>query len=95
MIEAKAWDKPYTEGVAQAKTYAKKLNSRFAYATNGQRIYGIDMQSGKEADVAKYPSPDELWILTFAEQTHGATSLLRLFKDKGGYFGRVIINTCD
>lgn len=29
VIEAKAWDKPYTEGVAQAKTYAQKLNSRF------------------------------------------------------------------
>lgn len=59
VIEAKAWDKPYTEGVAQAKTYAQKLNSRFAYATNGQRIYGIDMHTGKEADVARYPSPNQ------------------------------------
>jgi type I restriction enzyme R subunit len=29
-IEAKAWDKPYTEGVGQAKAYATKLAVRFA-----------------------------------------------------------------
>jgi type I restriction enzyme R subunit len=60
-IEAKAWDKPYTEGVGQAKSYATKLAVRFAYATNGQKIYGIDMATGAEGDLAQYPSPDELW----------------------------------
>ena len=88
VIEAKAWDKPYTEGVAQAKTYAQKLNSRFAYATNGQRIYGIDMHTGKEADVANYPSPDELWNLTFAEKNAWRDKFAEIpFEDKGGYFG--------
>jgi type I restriction enzyme R subunit len=88
VIEAKAWDKPYTEGVAQAKTYAKKLNSRFAYATNGQRIYGIDMHTGKEADVAGYPSPDALWRLTFAEQNAWRDAFAEIpFEDKGGSFG--------
>ena len=38
VIEAKAWDKPATEGVGQAKGYAKRLGVRFAYATNGQAI---------------------------------------------------------
>lgn len=85
VIEAKAWDKPYTEGVAQAKTYAQKLNSRFAYATNGQRIYGIDMHTGKESDVARYPSPDELWHLTFAEQNAWRDRFSEVpFEDKGG-----------
>lgn len=88
VIEAKAWDKPYTEGVAQAKTYAKKLNCRFAYATNGQRIYGIDMHTGKEADVARYPSPDALWALTFAEQNAWRDKFAEIpFEDKGGTFG--------
>ena len=68
VIEAKAWDKPHTEGVAQAKSYAGKLAVRHCYATNGQAIYGIDMAAGKEGDVAAYPSPDELWALAFAEQ---------------------------
>ena len=88
VIEAKAWDKPYTEGVAQAKTYAQKLASRFAYATNGQRIYGIDMHTGKEADVARYPSPDELWNLTFAEQNAWRDRFSEIpFEDKGGTWG--------
>lgn len=88
VIEAKAWDKPYTEGVAQAKTYAKKLGSRFAYATNGQRIYGIDMQTGHEADVARYPTPDELWQMVFAEHNAWRERFGEIpFEDKGGTWG--------
>ena len=30
VIEAKAWDKPLTEGVGQAKNYADKMDVRFA-----------------------------------------------------------------
>ena len=43
MDEAKAWNKPLTEGVAQAKDYAGKLAIRHTYATNGNGIYAIDM----------------------------------------------------
>lgn len=67
VVEAKAWDKPYTEGVAQAKSYAAKLAVRFSYATNGQQIYVIDMDAGHEGDVATFPTPDELWASTFAQ----------------------------
>ena len=65
--EAKAWDKPLTEGVGQAKDYAGKMAVRFAYATNGQGIYAIDMETGKEGEITAYPTPDELWAMTFAE----------------------------
>ena len=68
VIEAKAWDKPHTEGVGQAKSYAAKLAVRHTYATNGQTIYGIDMSTGIEGDIAGYPSPEALWNLTFAAQ---------------------------
>ena len=64
--EAKAWDEELTEGVAQAKNYAGKLAVRYAYATNGQGIYRIDMQTGEEGEVAAYPTPDELWAMTHA-----------------------------
>lgn len=67
VIEAKAWDKQPTEGLAQAKQYAAKLAVRFTYATNGQAIYGVDMATGEEGDVPTYPTPDELWDRTFAE----------------------------
>ena len=39
VIEAKAFDKKDTEGLGQAKAYAKKLQVRFAISTNGQRIW--------------------------------------------------------
>ena len=68
VVEAKAWDEPLTEGVAQAKNYAGKLAVRFTYATNGQGIYGIDMEDGHGGRRRRaIPTPDELWNLTFAE----------------------------
>lgn len=68
VIEAKARDKYYTEGVGQAKDYAGKLQVRFTYSTNGLQIYRIDMHQGQEGDVTSYPTPDELWEMTFGEQ---------------------------
>ena len=39
VVEAKAWDEAISEGVAQAKNYAGKLEIRYTYSTNGQGIY--------------------------------------------------------
>ena len=87
VVEAKAWDKPLTEGVGQAKEYATKLTIRFTYATNGQGIYGIDMESGVEGELAQYPTPDELWQLTFAVQNAWRNRFAAVpFEDRGGYF---------
>ena len=68
VIEAKSSNKYYTEGVGQAKDYAERLLVRFTYSTNGLQIYRIDMQEGIEGDVTSYPTPDELWEMTFGEQ---------------------------
>ena len=68
VVEAKAYDEQLTEGVAQAKNYAGKLAIRFTYSSNGQGIYGIDMQTGQEGEVASYPTPEQLWDMTFTEQ---------------------------
>lgn len=85
VIEAKAWNKPYTEGVGQAKGYAARLSVRFAYATNGQAIYGIDMETGAEGDAPHYPTPQELWNLTFAEANAWRDRFAAVpFEDKGG-----------
>ena len=101
-IEAKAWDKPYTEGVGQTKSYATKLAVRFAYATNGQKIYSIDMATGTEGDLAQYPSPDALWALTFAEADQASAAWRDSFaavpfEDKGGswairYFQEIAVD---
>jgi type I restriction enzyme, R subunit len=87
VIEAKAWDEELTEGVAQAKNYAGKLDVRFTYATNGKGIYGIDMKEGKEGELQRYPTPDELWNMTFAQQDTWRERLATVpFEDRGGYF---------
>jgi type I restriction enzyme R subunit len=85
VIEAKAWDKPFTEGVAQAKQYAAKLAIRHTYSTNGQGIYAIDMATGSEGEVAAYPSPDTLWEMTFAEANAWRDLFAAIpFEDRGG-----------
>ena len=65
VIEAKKKDDYYTQGLGQAKDYAERLNIRFTYCTNGLQIYGVDMKEATEGDVSKYPTPDELWEMTY------------------------------
>jgi len=85
VVEAKKWDAPHTEGVAQAKNYCGKLSARFGYSTNGQKIYAMDMQTGWEADVAAFPTPDELWDMVFAEANEWRDKFASVpFEDKGG-----------
>ncbi|NTX64920.1 DEAD/DEAH box helicase family protein [Myxococcus sp. CA051A] len=85
VIEAKRWASPLTEGVGQAKHYAKKLPVRFTYCTNGQGIYRIDMSDGIEGEVARYPTPDELWNLTFTKQNEWRDRFSTVpYEDKGG-----------
>jgi type I restriction enzyme R subunit len=85
VVEAKAVTEAITEGVGQAKDYAGKLAIRFTYATNGQGIYAIDMQTGAEGDVEAYPSPEELWNRTFAKPDAWRDRFAAVaYEDKGG-----------
>lgn len=85
VIEAKARDEHYTKGVGQAKNYAGLLHVRYTYSTNGLEIYGIDMDKGSEGDVASFPSPDELWEMTFPEKNEWRDRLFTVpFEDRGG-----------
>lgn len=68
VIEAKRAGVGHTSGVGQAKDYAARLRTRFAYATNGIDWYGIDMQTGAEGDIAlPFPTPEQLWQRCFPE----------------------------
>jgi type I restriction enzyme R subunit len=87
VVEAKAWDKELTEGVGQAKDYAGKLAVRFAYASNGRGVYGIDMQTGAEGERAGFPAPDEIWNLAFATANAWRDLFAAVpFEDRGGFF---------
>ena len=67
VVEAKSDEVGYAEGVMQAKEYAKKLCIRFTYATDGDNIYAIDMSTGEEELIDKFPTPDELWNMTYGD----------------------------
>ncbi|MDZ4780187.1 MAG: DEAD/DEAH box helicase family protein [Planctomycetia bacterium] len=87
VVEAKAWDEALTEGVAQAKQYAQKLAIRFSYSTNGQGLYGIDMRAGTEGELTSYPTPEELWNRTFADENAWRDRFAAIpFEDRGGYY---------
>lgn len=85
VVEAKPDTAPLSEGVAQAKLYAGKLQLRFTYASNGLGVYAIDMASGEEGPVAAFPSPEELWARTFAEENAWRDRFAAIpYADKGG-----------
>ena len=73
--------------MVQAKDYAEKLSVRMAYASNGQGIYAMDMQSGAEREINAHPTPDALWNTTFAAANDGRDRFAAIpFEDKGGSY---------
>lgn len=98
VIEAKSDEHEVGEGVAQAKEYAAKLHIDHTYATNGLEIYQINMKTGREGIVVSYPSPEELWEMTFAEQNQWQDTFNKVpFEDVGGtkvpyFFQEVAVN---
>lgn len=85
VIEAKKRDLPVSDGAAQAKAYAEKLSIRTAYATNGAAVYQIDMETGSESELTSYPTPDELWNITFAKENAWRDRFAAIpFEDGGG-----------
>ena len=87
VVEAKAWDEELTEGVGQAKNYAEKMDIRYTYSTNGKGIYAIDMSGVvKEGEIEHYPSPEELWNMTFSEENAWRDRFASVaFEDKGRF----------
>jgi type I restriction enzyme R subunit len=84
-VEAKADTKSYTEGVGQAKDYAGCLQTRFAFATNGREIYRIDMHTGSEELVDRWPTPDELAVaVAMAARALSSIATIRRCSSMGG-----------
>ena len=85
VVEAKPDTAPLTEGVAQAKDYASKLQLRFTYASNGLGVYAIDMATGEEGEADRFPTPEELWTRQFAEENAWRDRFAAIpYADKGG-----------
>jgi type I restriction enzyme R subunit len=85
VVEAKRKSAALTEGLAQAKQYATKLQARFAFATNGLGIYQVDMKTGVEGEIERYPTPQELWRIAFQADNNWRDRFAEVpFEDKSG-----------
>ncbi|MGI9392645.1 MAG: EcoAI/FtnUII family type I restriction enzme subunit R [Parvibaculales bacterium] len=84
-IEAKKASLSYREGVEQTKNYAKRLGSRFAYASNGLVWYQIDMATAKEGKhELPFPTPDELWSRSFEKDNQWRENFAKVPFEKAG-----------
>ena len=61
VVEAKSVYATPGDGLQQAKEYAQILGLKFAYATNGRGIVEHDFLTGRDNDLADFPSADDLW----------------------------------
>ena len=86
VIEAKAENLSASEGVAQAKSYAEKLNIDYTYATNGREIYEMSLKSGREINIDTFPTPDELWNKTYSDQNEWKDKLNSIISE--GEYGK-------
>ena len=60
VVEAKSYDLPHDKGMQQALRYAEKMNLKFAFATNGQKIEEYDFITKQQRTIDKFPTPQEL-----------------------------------
>ncbi len=95
VIEAKQLELPATEGVAQAKAYAEKLQIEYTYSTNGREIYEMNMRTGKEWYPERFPTPDELWSAAFGDQNDWKAKFAEVIDESGygkRYYQEIAIN---
>ncbi|MEX2231054.1 MAG: DEAD/DEAH box helicase family protein [Cyclobacteriaceae bacterium] len=98
VIEAKGDEFEASEGMAQAKFYAGKLQLETAFACNGREIYSVDMTTGVEGLVSAFPTPKALRDKTFATQNRWRDTFNKVpFEDVGGtkgarYYQEIAVN---
>ena len=68
IVEAKKESEAPTQGLEQVKDYAKLLNIRIVFATNGKETYYFDMETGRGDYIEQYPTPEELYRQVNGEQ---------------------------
>lgn len=97
VVEAKSDELEVSEGVAQAKAYAEKLNIEYTYSSNGKEIYEISM-NGSEELVDRFPSPEELWAKINAKSNEWKAKFDAVpFEDMSGtkkprYYQEIAVN---
>ena len=64
VVEAKDANHEVAGGLQQAIDYARDLDVKFAYSSNGDGFYEHDLITGEEREIKmdEFPSPDDLWM---------------------------------
>ena len=77
IVEAKDSSHVIGDGMLQAQEYAKKLDVRFVYTSNGDGFLFYDMKTGEQKTLSleEFPSPDELYERQYKEQIEAAKDL--------------------
>ena len=88
IIEAKDDNHNFGDGMFQAQEYAKKLDVRFVYTSNGDGFLFYDMKTGeqKRLELDEFPSPDELYQLQYGSETKQNDNYKKIL-DTPYYFG--------
>jgi len=81
VIEAKKQELPVSEGKNQAVEYAERLNVRYTYSTNGESYYQIDLLTQEEKEISEFPTPQELWDMTYVKPTNSEEERIQSLKD--------------
>lgn len=63
VVEAKSLEFSVSHGLQQAMEYAKMLDVKFAYSSNGKAFFEHDFLTGLEREISldNFPTPEELW----------------------------------
>ncbi len=88
VIEAKDNDHLIGDGMFQAQEYAKKLDVRFVFTSNGDGFLCHDMETGEEKQINlnEFPSPDELYNKQFKQEIEDNPNLKTVI-DTPYYYG--------
>lgn len=88
IIEAKDDNHSFGDGMFQAQEYAKKLDVRFVYTSNGDGFLFYDMKTGeqKRLELDEFPSPNDLYQLQYGDETKQNDNYKKIL-DTPYYFG--------
>jgi len=88
IVEAKDDSHNFGDGMFQAQEYAKKLDVRFVYTSNGDGFLFYDMKTGEQRrlELDEFPSPDELYQLQYGDETKQNDNYKKIL-DTPYYFG--------
>ncbi len=93
IVEAKDNNHNVGDGIFQAQEYAKKLDVRFVFTSNGDGFLFYDMKSGEQKKIAlnEFPSPQEMFDKQYKKDIDNSKSFETIINTPY-YFGEESFN---